>query len=610
MKTWEYSKRLITYRPRLYALNVLIWAVFHMVPLAEGLLAKAFFDALSNQAAAGPNVWTVLALMAAVAFGRVTVFRFGIPRFFENYMDLLGLLRRNVLDWIIRGSGSRPLKEASGQIVARFRDDVSDIGDYLEAGMDVVGVVLFALIALIVMLRVNWLITVVVALPMIAIVIVGDRMSMQLRRLRRASRVAGSKVTGFIGEMFGAVQAVKVAGTEQAVIGRFRRLNEARRAAALKDVLCGELMNTINRNIVSVAVSIILLMAGGSMRSGQFTVGDFALFVTYLMQLANLLGYLGNMIAFHKRVQVAYDRLDGLLEGAPEGTLVAHHPLYLQDDPPAVTQPQWHAEEALRELELRSLRFHYPESERGVADVSLVVPAGSFTVVTGRIGSGKSTLLKVLLGILPCEGGEVRWNGAVVADPATFMVPPKSAYTPQTPMLVSESLRDNILMGLEQDDGRVRQASRLATMDDDIDGMEKGLETLVGPRGVRLSGGQIQRTAAARMFVRDADLLVFDDLSSRLDVNTERMLWRRLFEEREAAHRPLTCLVVSHRRAALQRADQVIVLKEGQVVGQGRLDKLLETCEEMRELWESADEERRVQEEVALLEVEQSLAVG
>lgn len=152
---------------------------------------------------------------------------------------------------------------------------------------------------------------------------------------------------------------------------------------------------------------------------------------------------------------------------------------------------------------MRGLTWTYPSSGRGVRGIDLSLHRGSFTVITGQIGSGKSTLLRALLGLLPHTVGEIRWNGMPVDDPAAWFRPPRCAYTPQTPRLFSDTLRANILLGLA-DDRNLLPALAQAVLETDVAVLERGLNTVVGPRGVRLSGGQVQRSAAARMLVRTA----------------------------------------------------------------------------------------------------------
>ena len=162
-----------------------------------------------------------------------------------------------------------------------------------------------------------------------------------------------------------------------------------------------------------------------------------------------------------------------------------------------------------------------------VHDVSFGIAPGERVGLIGESGSGKSLTALSLMGLLPASG-ELRWNGQPVADPGRFLVPPRAASTGQVPRLFSETLRENILLGLPDDPARLEAAVEAAVLEQDVRALDKGLDTLVGPRGVRLSGGQVQRAAAARMFAREPELLVFDDLSSALDVETERALWERL----------------------------------------------------------------------------------
>ena len=574
---------LIRHQPLRYAWAQFLWISIWTMPILIGLVTARFFDELE----AGIEVNMLIAIIVATllyAAGRSVFILLGMRNHGSMLFRGSALVRRNLLDRIYEMPGAQALDDTPGEVVSRFRDDVENIILPFDLSVDILGSGIAAAISLVILFTIDPVITLTMLVPVVAVGIVSERTGGIVRRYRIRARETTEAITGFLGETFAATQSVKVAGAEANMLARFRVLNDERRTMMVKDRTLTAVLEAVFRNTINIGTGLILLLAAGRLANtgdAGISIGQFSLLVFLLGMITEAAYFSGMFVARAKQGAVSFDRLIDSLQGDEWQRLFTPVELWLDDEPQPKQLPIMEPEPFVG-LEVRGLSYRYNGTDVGISGVDLTVGAGDFVVVTGRIGSGKTTLLRTILGLLPATDGSIVWNGQTVEDPSTVMVPPRVAYTPQVPRLFSMSLHDNLALGDNVTEETIDESVYIATMTRDIDMMPEGLDTMIGPRGVRLSGGQIQRSASARMFTRRPQLLVLDDVSSALDVETEKLLWQRLFDARS----DVATLVVSHRQAAMARADRIIVMENGQVAATGTAAELQKTSATFRAIWE------------------------
>lgn len=571
------SFKLAAYRWLDYV-NILVQTlIFYGSDLVPGLVVQRLFDQLASGQPGATPAWMLLAVLFGALLAKwisVMVWFFSDGRMLVAVQTLL---RRNMLIHVLRRPGAQALPGSAGDAISRFRDDAQEYLRFLTFLPDLPTQMIALGSMLLILANVNLRLTLIALVPIVLSMFAAQMASRAVRRHRRATQDAIGAVTGSLGEILGAVQAVKLSGNSAHVVSAFERAGDIRRKALLRITLVLQFLNVFSWNAAAVATAGVMIGAVLTGDINTMTPGELGLFVTYFSSMGFIVGFFSEVLSRYRQGEVALRRISELLiEGRPE-QLSEHHDIHHKSDPPAEPEPALSA--PLRELDVRGLGYHFPGTSAGITGADFVLRRGTLTVITGRVGSGKTTLLRALLGLLS-GSGEVRWNGEPVQGRDQFFRPPHSAYVPQVPRLFSDSLRENVLMGA-RDDGRLTAAIRNAVFERDIAAFDAGLETLVGVRGTKVSGGQLQRAAAARAFVRQPELIVVDDLSSALDVETEALLWERVLAQAGQS----TVLAVSHRQPALDRADHIIVLKDGRVHDQGGLQELLERSAEMRAIY-------------------------
>lgn len=546
-----------TFRSKLWIWSWISWTLFFLMPLWTGWILKLAFDALDQS----ESINRYLVVLGVSEVVRWIVFGFAVWVVVRWWVAALTLLRTNMLyaQTVSGGPDAATLPDSPSEAISRFTDDARDTVMWTDSWLDGLGYSAYAVGALVVMSTIDVRAALVVLIPVAIVTFITRMLTPRLYAARSADRQATGRVTSFLGEVFTGMLAFRLAGREEAAVTRLEQYTSVRRRTAVRDTVLQQTIDGISSSTADVTIGLMLLVLVPRVQSGALTVGDLALFVVYATQLGELPRYLARIITSREQAIVSYGRMGEMVApGSLSNVLADQHVTIEPNDAMREREPDPERIE-LDELEVHGLGVRYASNGEGVTDVSLRFERGSFNVITGPVGSGKSTLLRALVGLIPLETGSVSWNGEEVEDRAAWFVPPQSAHLPQVPRLFSETLTENITLGRGTTD--LDAVLDLTTLRFDVDEMPEGLDTVVGARGLRLSGGQAQRVATARSLLTQPELLVVDDLSSALDVATERELWNRLSEMGST-----TVIAISQRQLAIDRADQVITMAGGRVV--------------------------------------------
>ena len=441
-----------------------------------------------------------------------------------------------------------------GDIVTRLSDDAGEkTGWFICSGVfRAVESSLVVSASIVLMMRIDPFVTGWIVLPL-PLLIVGQAfiqgaMGREYTKVQRAI----SGINEELSVVFSGIRVVRANRMEPLVKSRFQRQLESQ---SMSEVSAAKLQQTVwlmygyGWQLAMVA----LIIAGGwKAMIGEISIGELVTLEGLTMTLVWPMFDFGMFVSKFKQAGTALFRLDALIDSP---SIIQN----LEGEIPQNTS-----------VSLQGLNVLSDRGEPLVSNVSLDINSGSMVAVVGAVGAGKSLLLKAILGEIPVSKGALSIGGIGSHKIDSRWVLQNVAYVPQDPVLLSMTIRQNILLGRDVTEEDLSRAISVSRLESDISSLGDGVDTMVGERGVTLSGGQQQRLAIARALVGHPSLLLLDDPTSALDAETEAAFWASL----EKSESKPTTVVVTHRISTIERSDAVVVMEKGEVVEHGSFGDL------------------------------------
>jgi ATP-binding cassette subfamily B protein len=450
-------------------------------------------------------------------------------------------------------------RERTGDIISRFSNDLTNVRMLVGFGvLNVINTVIVYLAALVLMSRINPLLTLCAVVPFPAMIFVVKRISSSMFRRSKRAQEELARISAKVEENVSAATVIRAYCREEGELGAFREISAGYLATNMAMARLRGLMIPVMAATGALGTLIVLFMGGSRVITGALTLGDFVAFNSYMAMLIWPTLMMGWILNLMQRGAASMSRLNHILEARA-----------------TISDPAEPAEidRIEGEIELRNLCFSYdpdrpPASEDGLVlkNISLTITKGMKVGIVGPVGSGKSTLTKLIPRLFPVDDGMLFIDGTDINRLSLPQLRDAIGFVPQESFLFSRTIADNIGYGKPgASEGEIESTARMAGLAPDVERLPNGFATLVGERGVTLSGGQKQRAAIARALLNDPAILILDDPLSAVDTRTEEAILASL----SGYYGDRTVLIVSHRLSALRGCDLIVVLDRGEIVERG-----------------------------------------
>ncbi|MEL1136474.1 ABC transporter transmembrane domain-containing protein [Desulfitobacterium sp. THU1] len=552
-----------------YITGIIILVIVAAINLYPPYIVGKIVDGVTHQTLTREVLWPWLfTLLGLGVLGYLLRYSWRIL-IFGAAARLSRMLRKQLFEHFTRMSPSFYQKQRTGDLMAHATNDIQAIE--ITAGMGVLtlvdSLVTGSFVVFSMVMFISWKLTLITLLPMPIMAWVSSYYGTLLHDRFFKAQEAFGDLNDKVQENISGVRVVKAFGQEEAEIESFRNISDdvvkKNQAVAVVDSLYDPTIMMI------VGISFFLAVSFGSYEvvQQQLTLGQLTQFTLYLGQFIWPMLAFGWLFNIMERGRASYDRVSALLKVESEVKDCAVENSGLEGD---LHSTPILSGEIIFELE----RFTYPSQlNPELKNIHFTLKEGQTLGVVGKTGSGKTTLFRVLLREFAGIEGDIFIGGVSSQDISLDTLRRSFGYVPQEHFLFSTTIAENIALGKPDASlAEITQAAKIACIHEDIERFEDQYETLVGDRGVTLSGGQKQRISIARALLLQPEILILDDSLSAVDAKTEKQILQQLKNNRSQK----TTLISTHRLSAVEHADLILVLQEGEISERGTHEQLME----------------------------------